>query len=72
MELSPRLLLLAMGGASLVTAGITKPNRDSLVQIGETFAITWDTEGLTAPLTIELVPADKPDGRIVAQRIAGQ
>lgn len=68
---STKMMLLAMG-AKLAAAEITKPNSDSLVQIDEQFEITWDTEGLTAPLTIDLVPADSPDGTIVAQRIASQ
>lgn len=72
MELSTKMLLLAMGGARLAAADITKPNRDSLVQIDQTFEITWDTEGLTAPLTIDLIPADSTNGSAIAQRIAGQ
>jgi hypothetical protein len=72
MGLSTKMMLLAMGGARLAAAEITKPNANSLVHIDETFEITWDTEGLTAPLTIDLVPADSPDGTIVAQRIASK
>lgn len=64
-------MILAVSGAGLAAAEFTKPNAGSLIQIDEIFEIIWETEGLTAPLTIDLVPADAPDGTIVAQRIAG-
>ena len=72
MELTTKVLLLAMGGARLAAADITKPNRDSVVQIDETFEITWATEGITAPMTTDLIPTDSSHGTTIAQRIAGQ
>jgi len=55
--------------AALSSAEFRSPNRGENLAVNEAFTIEWETDGLTAPLSINLVPAG-PGDFVVAQQIA--
>lgn len=70
MRFTKSLALLA--SIAFADAQFTKPLAGDYFNIGEKFAIEWDTAGLQGPINIDLVPSGVTDGSVVAERIGGK
>jgi hypothetical protein len=55
--------------AALSNAEFQSPSRGENLQVNQAFTIEWDTNGLTQPLSINLVQAG-PEDFVVAQQVA--
>lgn len=63
---------MAVAFASATTAQFIFPDASSSVQINQAIQIRWNTAGLQAPLSINLVPAGTAIRQdIVLQQVAG-
>ncbi|CAI0651892.1 unnamed protein product, partial [Colletotrichum noveboracense] len=70
MRFTKSLALLA--SIAFADAQFTKPLAGDYFNIGEKFAIEWETTGLQGPINIDLVPSGVTDGSVVAERIGEQ
>jgi hypothetical protein len=64
--------LAVLFGAALCEAQFSSPRGGDVLQINKEIQIQWRTQGLQAPININLVPSDVTDLTVIAEQIAGR
>lgn len=57
--------------ATSATAQFSSPSKSSSLEVGKQIDIKWNTEGLQAPISINLVPGGVAGQTVIAQQVAG-